>query len=434
MTQMFHTIGKLETQAKFLQKAKEDGSCISHQLFKNNGIAYACHNGGYHLLPMGMKAFEKLTRIVDEEMELVGGEKVSLTTLAPRELWEATGRWDSTGKELFTLQDRAKKDYCLGPTHEEVITDLISKKKMMSHKFLPIRLYQISRKFRDEQKPNRGLFRGREFEMKDMYSFDANEEKALESYRAVCTAYERLFNRIGVPWVKVKGTSGTIGGDLSHEFSYLTDQGSDKLIICDNCGIHINKEVSNEQVIHKQGCPHEGSPIKEVKAIEVGHAFYLGQKYSSPMDACYITETSKQQHYSMGCYGLGLTRILQAGVEVLSGDQAIRWPRLLAPYQVCIIPKKDLNAAAYLALAESVSDALTQRPNLRREVVIDNRIKETIGRRQQEADRMGYPYIVIVGKKALEESLFELIDINKGETTFLSLDQLCDQLGNVETV
>ncbi|GFR99838.1 proline--tRNA ligase [Elysia marginata] len=199
-----------------------------------NDIIAQSYAGGFHMLPLGLRALEKLTRLVDEEMQAIGGQKIAMTSLAPESLWQTSGRWAAAGSELFKLTDRQKHQFCLGPTHEELVTKLLANIAQVSYKQLPIKLYQITRKFRDEMAPKYGLLRGREFEMKDLYTFDSNEEKALETYNGVCVAYDKIFDRLGVPYAKVAGATGIIGGSLSHEYHYFADVGQDSVLLCDS--------------------------------------------------------------------------------------------------------------------------------------------------------------------------------------------------------
>ncbi|KAK0040704.1 proline--tRNA ligase mitochondrial [Biomphalaria pfeifferi] len=427
---------------KIQPKAKSDNdlglSCNSHKLMLYNDIVAQSHAGGFHLLPLGVRAFEKLVKLVDEEMQAIGGQKISMTTLCPESLWRQSGRLAAAGAELFSIQDRHKNNYCLSPTHEELVTKLVASMPQISYKYLPIRLYQITRKFRDEMAPRYGLLRGREFEMKDMYTFDASEEKALETYNLVCQAYNNIFDRIGVRYVKVSGATGIIGGNLSHEYHYLSDVGQDSILLCDRCDVHMNKELAAENGNLPSKCqlPATQCELLERNGIEVGHTFYLGTKYSSVFKATYQNQEKIMKEYSMGCFGLGMTRILQASVEILSTETSIRWPHLIAPHQLYIIPKKDgTRADEYLARAEEISDAFTQRSHLQGEVIIDDRMSMTIGRRQVDADRLGYPYIVVVGVKALENpALYEVIDTNKGETSFINYEQLMSLADKIKTI
>ncbi|BFZ16805.1 hypothetical protein BsWGS_19843 [Bradybaena similaris] len=436
VSRLFQNFTKLQPKTKSDQ---ESGlSCNSHKLMLYNDIIAPSYFGGFHMLPLGVRAFEKLTRLVDQEMQAIGGQKIALTTLAREALWQKSGRWETAGAELFTLKDRQKHQFCLGPTHEELVTHLVATIAQVSYKQLPIRLYQISRKFRDEMAPKYGLLRGREFEMKDMYTFDTNKDTALETYSAVCEAYDRIFDRIGVAYVKVSGATGMIGGDLSHEYHYQTDVGQDSVLLCDRCGVKMNKELAAVDGSLPRSCqlPAAECELQEQKGIEVGHTFYLGTKYSSIFNAEYKNQDGQSTHYSMGCYGLGLTRIIQSTIEVLSTENSLRWPKLIAPHQIYIIPKKDgPRGSEYLAAAESLSDSFTERSHLRGEVIIDDRMSMTIGRRQIDADRLGYPYIVILGVKALESpALYEVIDTAKGETTFMSKDQVMALADTIETI
>lgn len=271
--------------------------------------------------------------------------------------------------------------------------------------------------------------------MKDMYSFDMSEEAALDTYHSVCRAYGRLFDRLGLNWVQVQAATGNIGGTLSHEFQLPADIGEDRLLVCKNCGFSANVETTEPGQTHCSQC--QTGILTETKGIEVGHTFYLGTKYSQVFKAVFVNASNEPSVAEMGCFGLGVTRILAASIEVLSSDDAIRWPGLIAPYQVCVLPPKKGSKAQEAAkisedLAESLSNSL---PNLRGEVVLDDRTQMTIGKRLKDAKILGYPYVVVVGQKAVEElPTFEVLCQQSGETMFLSKDALVDLLSKVETI
>lgn len=399
------------------------------------GLIHLSNPGCFYYLPAALRSVEKLVRLIDEEMQAIGGQKVDMPALCGAELWKRSGRWELMGKEMFRLQDRHNVDYCLGPTHEEVVTELLASQSTLSYKQLPLLLYQVTRKFRDEQKPKFGLLRGREFYMKDMYSFDVSEEAALHTYQTVCHSYRRILDRLGLKWVQVQADTGNIGGTLSHEFHLPADIGEDRLLMCGNCDFSANVETV---ALGQTDCPqcHTGT-LTESKGIEVGHTFYLGTKYSKIFNATFTNAQNKLSLSEMGCFGLGVTRILAASIEVLSSEDSIRWPGLIAPYQVCILPPKKgskTNEAAHLAekLVESLGNNL---PNLKGEVVLDDRTQLTIGKRLKDTNRLGYPYVVVVGQKAMEEHpVFEVLCQKSGETMFLSKDGLLDLLGGVETI
>lgn len=403
-------------------------------------------------------------------MQGIGGQKLDMPSLCSADLWKTSERWDLMGKELFRLKDRHSADYCLGPTHEEAVTTLVAHQATLSYRQLPLLLYQVSirpvltatvfpvtscslfvfsemiyfenppkkqitRKFRDEPKPKFGLLRGREFYMKDMYSFDVSEEAAHQTYESVCQAYTRLFARLGLRCVQVQADTGNIGGKLSHEFQLPADIGEDRLLVCGSCSFSANVETMSSD---QSNCPQcETGKLVESKGIEVGHTFYLGKKYSHIFKATFSNAQNKPAVADMGCYGLGVTRILAAAVEVMSTEEGIRWPGLIAPYQVCVLPPKKGSKVDEATLqAEELVQALGETlPHLRGEVVLDDRTQMTIGKRLKDASKLGYPYVIVVGQGALEETpRFEVICQQTGETVFLSRDGLLDLLGRVETI
>lgn len=410
-------------------------TCKSQRLMQQAGLIYPSNPGCYYYLPATVRSMEKLVRVIDQEMQGIGGQKLDMPSLCSAELWRSSERWDLMGKELFRLKDRHGADYCLGPTHEEAVTTLVAHQTTLSYRQLPLLLYQITRKFRDEPKPKFGLLRGREFYMKDMYSFDVSEEAAYQTYESVCEAYARLFARLGLRCVQVQADTGNIGGTLSHEFQLPADIGEDRLLVCGSCSFSANVETLPSD---HTDCPKcKMGKLEESKGIEVGHTFYLGKKYSHIFNASFSNTQNKPTIAEMGCFGLGVTRILAAAIEVLSKDDEIRWPDLLAPYQVCVLPpKKGSKTEEASALAENIAHSLGQTlPCFKGEVVLDDRTNMTIGKRLKDAKRLGYPYVVVVGQGALEERpIFEVICQKTEETLFLSKDGLVDLLRTVETI
>ncbi|NXP52503.1 SYPM protein, partial [Heliornis fulica] len=407
-------------------------SCRSQRLMLQAGLVRPSSPGCFIYLPPTVRAMEKLVRVMDEEMQAVGGQKLNMPSLSSAELWRASGRWDGMGPELFRLEDRHSKDYCLAPTHEEVVTELVAAQGNLSYRQLPLLLYQITRKFRDEPKPRFGLLRGREFYMKDMYSFDASEEAAKETYSLVCDAYCRLFDRLDLPIVKVQAATGSIGGTMSHEFQLPADVGEDRLLLCPAGHFATNVEMVNGE---QTSCPTCGEKLTQTKGIEVGHTFYLGTKYSSVFNAVFYSPENKLQLAEMGCYGLGVSRILAASIEVLSTEDSIRWPSLIAPYQLCFIPpkkgsKEEEGAVLLERLYDDLSEAL---PHLRGDSVLDDRTQLTIGKRLKDANKLGYPYVVVAGKRVCEDPpVFEIWDQNSGEVLFLTKEGVIELLSKVQ--
>ncbi|XP_046905890.1 probable proline--tRNA ligase, mitochondrial [Hypomesus transpacificus] len=416
-------------------RAPGETTCKSQRLMQQAGLIHPSNPGCYHYLPATVRSMEKLVRLIDQEMQGIGGQKVDMPSLCSAELWRRSERWDLMGKELFRLRDRHGGEYCLGPTHEEAVTELLASQGTLSYRQLPLLLYQVTRKFRDEPKPRFGLLRGREFYMKDMYSFDASEEAAYQTYESVCQAYSRLFSRLSLPCVQVQADTGNIGGKLSHEFQLPAEIGEDRLLVCGACSFSANVETVAPD---RTDCPRcQTGTLVESKGIEVGHTFYLGTKYSRIFDASFTNTQNKSAVTEMGCFGLGVTRILAAAIEVMSTEEGIRWPGLIAPYQICILPPKrgskmDSVAGLIDDLVQQLRETL---PSLRGEVVLDDRTQMTIGKRLKDASRLGYPYVVVVGQSALEETpRFEVICQQTGEKLYLSKDGLVDLLRAVETV
>nr|XP_056700518.1 probable proline--tRNA ligase, mitochondrial [Euleptes europaea] len=408
-------------------------TCKSQRLMLLGGLIYPASPGCYHYMPYTVRAMEKLIKVIDREMQIIGGQKVNMPTLCSAKLWRASGRWELMGKELLRLADRHGQEYCLGPTHEEAITDLIASQGRLSYRELPLLLYQITRKFRDEPKPRFGLLRGREFYMKDMYTFDASEEAARHTYALVCNAYCNIFNSLGLRFVKVQAATGSIGGTMSHEFQLPADIGEDKLMTCTKCDFSANMELINSD---QRYCPVCKGELVETKGIEVGHTFFLGTKYSSVFNVTLQTSQGKPTPAEMGCYGLGVTRILAASIEVLSTEDAIHWPSLITPYQVCFIPpKKGSKEEKATELLEELYDCVAEAiPQLKEEIVLDDRTHLTIGKRLKDANKLGYPYVIIGGKKALDNpSLFEVWNQKTGETLFLTREAIIDLLSKVPT-
>ncbi|MGH0142817.1 UNVERIFIED_CONTAM: hypothetical protein FKN15_076651 [Acipenser sinensis] len=273
-----------------------------------------------------------------------------------------------------------------------------------------------------------------QFYMKDMYTFDVSEEAARQTYDTVCQAYCHLFKRLGLSFVKVQADTGSIGGKLSHEFQLPADIREDRLLICANCSFSANVETVQAG---EADCPECRGKLTETKGIEVGHTFYLGTKYSSIFTASYNTPQNKPAVTEMGCFGLGVTRILAASIEVLSTEESIRWPGLLAPYQVCILPpKKGSKEEEAAGLVDALCDGLGEAvPALRGEVLLDVRTHLTIGKRLKDASRLGYPYVIVAGRRILEDQPhFEVCCQNTGETVFLTREGVFDFLSNVQTV
>lgn len=535
----------------FAPTLKEDpfeAETLSHRLLLRGGMIRKVAAGVYIFLPLGERILHKLEEIIRQEMDKIGAQEVAMSILQPREIWEKSNRWSEYGPEMMRLKDRQGRDFCLGPTHEEMITDLLAN-QVTSYRQLPITLYQIQVKFRDEIRPRFGIMRGREFIMKDAYSFHSSQKSLQETYQKMYEAYSRILERCELKYRVVEAESGIIGGDTSHEFMVLSNSGEDKVVICKNCGYAASlekssgiipfkktrekqkeiKEIStpsqetiedvsdflgispqemvktmiyqynrnlvavlirgdrdiNEVKLAKAlktadlsllssekfsecislpkgylgpvglkkvkviadlslknmvnfvtGANRPGFHLKNVntgrdfkvsqwedlslvkegdlcqnchqnlyleQGIEMGHIFQLGKKYSQPMQACFTDKDGKRKPYIMGCYGIGVTRLLAAIIEQKSDKFGMVWPIEAAPFQVHILPV-DIKVKRIKEVAEKIYRDLSAK-NV--EVMIDDR-DESAGVKFNEADLIGFPVIVICGKKLLDKDEVEV--------------------------
>jgi len=391
-----------------LKDTPQDAEVISHQLMLRSGMIRKVASGIYTWLPLGLRVLRKVENIIREEMNASGAQEVLMPMVQPRELWEETQRWEKMGPELLRIQDRNDRDFCLGPTHEEVITDLI-RKNIKSYKELPLNIYQIQTKFRDEVRPRYGVMRGREFLMKDSYSFNINEDSLEESYLLMKETYIKIIERLGLKYKIVKADSGAIGGDASEEFHILAENGEDTIAVSDSSNFAINTELllkEGEDLSSLQGKPSpDGKGVIEIqKGIEVGHIFQLGKLYTDAMNANVLDQKGKAKHLYMGCYGIGVSRLVAAAIEQNNDDGGIIWPETIAPYEVNIVAigfdKDKKIAKASMDLYHEISD-------MGYEVILDDR-KDGYGTKIKDAELIGIPMNIIVGKKYLEAKEIEL--------------------------
>jgi len=546
--------------APTLKESPADAQVVSHVLLVRGGFIRRVAAGVYSFLPMGWRVLKKIEAIVREEMDRAGAQEVLMPAAVPAELWQESGRWDKYGPELLRFKDRKGADFCIGPTHEEVIVEMV-RRDVSSYRQLPQNLYQIQLKFRDEMRPRAGLMRGREFIMKDAYSFDVSEEKATAAYDGMYAAYRRIFTRCGLDFRAVEADTGAIGGSRSHEFQVLADSGEDAIVACDACDYAANVEQAfarkptaparveagkaevstpgaktidevstflkvapaqlikclvymadgkpvaalvrgdralNEIALRKavgataiylardheltaatgvapgfvgpigltipvvadlelegssgmacganvvdahltgvelardagavqyaairvvepgDGCPRcDGGKLRGFRGIEVGHVFFLGTKYSAPMQCNFLAEDGASRPMVMGCYGIGITRVAAAAIEQNHDADGIKWPISIAPFHVAIVSlagKDDAVRAAadalYAELSTMTLTPLAAEPHrqIALDVVIDDR-DERPGGKFKDADLIGVPLRIAVGGKSLKENAVEL--------------------------
>lgn len=395
-----------------LKEAPKDAETKSHKLMSRSGLIKQVASGIYSYLPLGYKVIKKIENIVREELDKIGCSELLLPALQPRDLWEESGRWDKYGPELMRLQDRKDRDFCLGPTHEEIITQVV-RDYLNSYKKLPLALYQIQTKFRDEMRPRFGLMRGREFIMKDAYTFTETNEQLDVWYKEFTKAYKRIFERCGLETKIVSSDTGQIGGDEADEFMVMSEVGEDTITYCDTCDFGANQEFSGLQEGDK--CPKCDGTIKVAKGIEVGNIFKLGTKYSESMNAKIINKDGKQVPVIMGCYGIGISRTLMASVEQHSTDNGIVWPEEIAPFKVHLIPVNMKNEEQ-VEVANKLYKELKAKGV---EVLLDDR-NERAGSKFKDADLIGIPYRIVIGKDIVEGKV-EFRDRNKDSKELVDL-------------
>lgn len=346
--------------------------------------------GVYSFLPLGLRVVEKIAGVIREEMAKIGGEEVLLSVLHPKENWQETKRWD-TLDVLFKLKGRDGREMALGPTHEEVIVPL-AKKFISSYQDLPVYLYQIQTKFRDEPRAKSGLLRGREFLMKDLYSFHADEADLGKYYEKVKKSYGAIFRRLDLSAIIVKASGGTFS-EFSHEFQVLSGAGEDTIFHCPSGDFAQNREIFKGEA--GSACPNCGKPVKSSRGIEVGNIFPLGTGFSDPFHLTYRGRDGKEKLVVMGCYGIGLGRLMGAIVETHHDEAGIIWPETVSPYRVHLLALRGKAGKGVVKAAEALY-AKWREAGV--SVLYDDR-DASPGEKLTEADILGIPYRAVVSEK-----------------------------------
>jgi len=350
-------------------------------------------SGVYRFLPLGFKVLKNIEKIIREEMNSLGSQEVFLPTLQNKKLWEETDRWENFKPPLFKFKDIHEKEMALGPTHEEEITDMV-RKRVSSYQDLPFSLFQIQSKFRNEIRATGGLLRTIEFMMKDLYSFHSEEKDLINFYEKVKDSYFNIFKRCGLNVIAVDADPGTIGGDYSNEFMVITDIGEDTILVCDKCDYGANIE----KIKDARKCPKCGGVLESKKAIELGHVFCLGTKYSEMMEANYQNEKGEEKPILMGCYGIGISRLIAAIVELNNDDKGIIWPREIAPFQfhlICLGSDEKIKKETDQLYIQLEKEGFN--------VLYDDREDKSVGEQFAESDLIGIPIRIVVSEKTLKE-------------------------------
>jgi prolyl-tRNA synthetase len=384
-------------QSKLFSKTKKEvpkEEAISAKLLIKGGFVEKLASGIYNFLPLGFSVLKKIERIIREEMENIGGQELLLATLHPKELWQKTKRWEKM-TDLYKIKEN-KSQFALGPTHEEVITPL-AKKYIKSYRDLPIFLFQIQTKFRKELRPKGGLLRTKEFLMKDLYSFHATKEDLDSFYEKVKEAYFRIFEKCKIrKKTYLTFASGGTFSKYSHEFQTICESGEDTIFICQKCKLAVNKEIKPQIKF----CPNCSSKkFKKEKAIEVGNIFKLMTKFSEPFGLTFLDKEGKRQYVLMGCYGIGLGRLMATIVEINHDEKGIIWPKRVAPFLVHLIP---------IGKVKRISDKIYKNLKERFEILYDDREKESPGEKFYDSDLIGIPIRLVVSEKTLKKNSIEI--------------------------
>ena len=427
---------------------------ISQQYLQSQGGIQAVSSGSFVMLPLVNRALGKMITLIDKELESIGCHKIVMPSLIPSSLWKKSGRFDdiSAKADLFIINPGKENELLLAPTHEEVVTQILSSiSSSLSFKSLPLYLYQITTKYRNEKRPKSALIRTREFLMKDLYTFDVDLESARETYETVSECYDRIFQRLELPAFRVTADPGSIGGVHSHEYHVLSDAGQDVILVCPDCGHKLNEEevTTNDHHVNEKAnktsnninsesqttfCPKcLESANKQVlqekkKAIEVGHTFLLGDRYTLPFDCCVTNSAGKKVLMSMGCYGIGVTRLIATCLEVLSDPEGkgIKWPKSISPFDVALISPKDGSKEENVIGKPDafMTDFAHHLSDIGLDVLLDDRTHLTIGKRDKDHIMKGIPYVVIAGKSVAESGdgipRFEVLSTLDGSRLFLT--------------
>jgi len=421
----------------FLPLLKENPSeaqIVSHRLMLRCGMIKQQAAGIYSWLPLGLRVLDNVERIVADELDKAGCVRVLMPTLQPAELWKESGRYDAMGKEMLRFQDRAERELLYSPTNEEMIVDIF-RSSVRSYKSLPVNLYQIQWKFRDEVRPRFGVMRGREFLMKDAYSFHADAEDAKREYAKMYDAYTRIFKRMGLTTVAVNADSGAIGGNLSHEFQVIADTGESAIYYdatfddirsgkITMSGEEMRKLYAAADEQHKpESCPVPKDRLREARGIEVGHVFFLGSKYSKAMNVTIAGKEGANITPEMGCYGIGVSRLVGAIIEASHDDAGIIWPESVAPFKVGLI-----NLRAGDAKCDAVCQDIYDKIRAGGIEILYDDTDARAGEKFASMDLIGLPWQVVVGPKGAEKGVVELKNRKSGEKMELSTEAALNKL------
>lgn len=396
---------------KTKKNAPKDEVSKNAQLLIRAGFVHKEMAGVYSFLPLGLRVLTKIENIIREEMNALGGQEIRMATLHPANAWKKTGGWDAIDV-LFKLNSRTENEYALGQSEEEIAVPIVQE-YALSYRDLPIAVYQVGQKYRDELRAKSGIMRGREFGMKDMYSFHTSQEDFSRFYGVVKKSYLNIYERVGLRAKATEASGGSFSEKISYEFMVLTDAGEDDIFYCDACEYCVNQEIA--KIGAGEMCPKcQKAKLQTAKACEVGNIFDLGQKYAQDFGFTYVDEAGLRKQPIMGCYGIGTTRLMGVIAEALSDDLGLVWPEAVAPYHVHLLS---------LAADEKTLEIYTALTAAGIEVLYDDR-DESAGTKFAESDLLGIPYRVVVGSRSLQSGLAEVRRRDTGEIEAVAFDAL----------
>lgn len=416
-----------------LKETPKEAQIASHRLMLRAGMIQQSSAGIYSWLPLGKKVLDKIAQIVREEQNRAGAIEIMMPTIQPSELWKESGRYDDYGAEMLRIRDRHERDMLYGPTNEEQVTDIF-RTHVRSYKALPLNLYHIQWKFRDEVRPRFGIMRGREFLMKDAYSFDLDADAARAAYNRMFVSYLKTFARMGLTAIPMEADTGPIGGDMSHEFIILAETGES--------GVYFHKDWLDTDLVTSvdysedlqpvvdrftslyaradekhdpDNCPVAAGDLMSLRGIEVGHIFYFGEKYSAPMGATVAGPDGANTPVHMGSYGIGVSRLVGGIIEASHDDKGIIWPRAVAPFDVAVVNLKPDDAACSACAEDLYGKLITAGAD----PLMDDR-DERPGAKLASIDLIGVPWQIVVGPRGMASGVVEVKNRRTGEAVELS--------------
>ncbi|MBP9869131.1 hypothetical protein KBC59_01045 [Patescibacteria group bacterium] len=408
---------------KTSKSAPADAETANAKFLLQGGFVHQEMAGVYSWLPLGLRVMRKVEAIIREEMNGLGAQEVLMSGLQPKENWETTGRWNAVDV-LFKVPSQTKKEYALGPTHEEIVTPLVGS-FIQSYKDLPLAVYQIQTKFRDELRAKSGVLRGREFGMKDLYSFHATQEDLEKFYQTALDAYLRVFTRCGMNAKVVEASGGAFTKKFSHEFQIVTDAGEDVILACPACSFAQNSEIATLK--DGDACPQCGALLGTVKGVEAGNIFDLGSKFSDAFKVGFTDEDGNRQTVLMGCYGIGVTRLVGTIVEASHDDRGIIWPKSVAPFQVHLVSLSSKDSEMQDRIQEESADLYDALTAAGIDVLWDDR-EASPGAKLADADLLGMPLRLLVSEKTLKDESIEWKIRAAAEAKLVAVENVVDEV------